>query len=245
VLCAFGGNGPVFACAMAQELGMRRIIVPPSPGLFSAFGLLYADVEHHFARSFRRLLRGIELADLNRAWDDMAAEARRQLDAEGFAPGQVRIRRLASLHYQGQTFDLTVPVGDGALHRAALAALEEDFGREHERTYGHRAGPEEPVELTEIRLIGKGIPERPLRPGALKPEKNGSDRFFSVELPLPPRRAYFGAEFGWLETPVVRRGDLGAARDGPCIVEEYDATCVIPPGARAELDDLGNILIRL
>ncbi|MGH8623248.1 MAG: hypothetical protein ACRET3_14015, partial [Burkholderiales bacterium] len=63
--------------------------------------------------------------------------------------------------------------------------------------------------------------------------------------PRPPRRAYFGPELGWLETPVLRRGDLEAARDGPCIVEEYDATCMIQPGARADLDEFGNILIRL
>jgi N-methylhydantoinase A len=125
--------------------------------------------------------------------------------------------------------------------------MEEAFGREHERTYGHRAGPEEPVELTEIRLIGQGISQRPLRPGALKlsSKEKESAPFSSDEQPLPPRRAYFGAEVGWLDTPVLRRGDLGAVRDGPCIVEEYDATCVIPPGACAELDDFGNILIRL
>jgi N-methylhydantoinase A len=239
VLCAFGGNGPVFACAMAQELGMRRIIVPPSPGLFSAFGLLCADVEHHLARTFRRLLRQIELADLNRAWDAMAAEARHQLTAEGFDAGQIRIRRLASLHYQGQTFDLTVPVGGEALDQVALAAIEEAFGREHERTYGHRAGPEEPVELTEIRVIGQGIPERPLRPQALQPAEPSD-----VEA-LPAREAYFGPETGWLETPILRRVDLTAPRDGPCIIEEYDATTVVPPGARARLDDLGSIMITL
>ena len=241
VLCAFGGNGPVFACAMAKELGMRRIIVPPSPGLFSAFGLLYADVEHHFARTFRRLLRRIELAELNQAWHAMAAEAKDQLTAEGFTAGQIRIRRLASLHYQGQTFDLTVPVGDGALDRAALAAMEEAFGREHERTYGHRAGPEEPVELTEIRLIGHGVPERPLRPQALTERSDA----VSDATPLAPRQAYFGPETGWIDTPVLRRGDLGASRGGPCILEEYDATTVVPPGARAVLDSLGNIEISL
>jgi N-methylhydantoinase A len=239
VLCAFGGNGPVFACAMAKELGMRRIIVPPSPGLFSAFGLLYADVEHHFARTFRRLLRRIELADLNQAWDAMAAEAKDQLTAEGFTAGQIRIRRLASLHYQGQTFDLTVPVGDGALDRAALAAMEEAFGREHERTYGHRAGTEEPVELTEIRLIGQGIPERPLSPQTLQPAEPGD-----VE-PLPSREAYFGPETGWLDTPILRRADLTTPREGPCIIEEYDATSVVAPGARARLDALGSIVIAL
>jgi N-methylhydantoinase A len=167
----------------------------------------------------------------------MAAEARHQLATEGFDAGQIRVRHLASLHYQGQTFDLTVPVGEGALDQAALAAIEEAFGREHERTYGHRAGPEEPVELTEIRVIGQGVPERPLRPQALRPAEPGD-----VEA-LPAREAYFGPETGWLETPVLRRVDLTAPRDGPCIIEEYDATTAVPPGARARLDDLGSSIM--
>lgn len=218
---------------------MRRIIVPPAPGLFSAFGLLYADVEHHFARTFRRLLRSMDLAALNEAWDALVAEARGQLEADGFTPGQMRIRRLASLHYQGQTFDLTVAAAEGPLDQSSLAALEEAFGEEHERTYGHRAGPEEPVELTEIRVIGQGIPKRPLRPQALRldPGHDGG--------PLPPRRAYFGPEAGWLETPVLRRADLATPRDGPCIIEEYDATCVVAPGAQAHLDGFGNIVLEL
>jgi N-methylhydantoinase A len=240
-LFAFGGNGPVFACAMARELGMRRIVVPPAPGLFSAFGLLYADVEHHLARTFRRLLRGVDLAALNEAWDELFGQARDQLEAEGFSRAQMRIGRLASLHYHGQSFDLTVPVPEGPIDTAAIARLEEAFGQEHERTYGHRAGPEEPVELTEIRVIGQGIPERPLRPQA--PEK-GADTFSEGE-PLPPRHAYFGPEIGWLETPVLGRADLARPREGPCIVEEYDATSVVPPGARAALDALGSIVITL
>ncbi|MGH6899121.1 MAG: hydantoinase/oxoprolinase family protein [Geminicoccaceae bacterium] len=238
-LCAFGGNGPVFACAMAKELGMRTIVVPPAPGLFSAFGLLYADVEHHYGRSLRRLLRQMDLGALNQAWDDLAFQARAQLQAEGFARARMRIQRQASLHYQGQSFDLTVPVPDGVLDPAALARLEEAFGQEHERTYGHRAGPEEPVELTEIRLIGHGIAERPLTPQALDLEAADRDD------PLPPRRAYFGTETGWLDTPVITRAALATPHEGPCIVEEYDATCVVPPGARASLDPLGNILIGL
>jgi N-methylhydantoinase A len=236
-LCAFGGNGPVFACGMARELGMRRIVVPPAPGLFSAFGLLYADVEHHYGRTFRRLLRQMDLGALNGAWDELMAEARAQLEAEGFSRVRMRIQRQASLHYQGQSFDLTVPVRDGALDRAALARLEEAFGQEHERTYGHRAGPEEPVELTEIRVIGQGIPEHPLTPQAL--DLIPDDRTAS----LPPRRAYFGPETGWLDTPVIARAALATPQCGPCIVEEYDATCVIPPGVRAALDRMGNIVM--
>ena len=242
-LCAFGGNGPVFACAMAQELGMRRIVVPPSPGLFSAFGLLYADVEHHYARTFRRLLRELDLAAL----DAGLAGARAPRPGASSrptasTPAAIRIRRLASLHYQGQTFDLTVPVADGPLDPATLARLEEAFGQEHERTYGHRAGPEEPVELTEIRLIGQGIPEHPLRPqapgarvGRHWPTRSRCRRAAPISAPRPAgsrRRSCAAAT-----SP--------APRDGPCIVEEYDATCVIPPGARASLDRFGNILIEL
>ena len=227
-LCAFGGNGPVFACAMARELGMTRILVPPAPGLFSAFGLLYGDVEHHYGRSFRRLLRQLDLDALNEAWEQLVGAARAQLLAEGFAPERTRIQRLASLHYQGQSFDLTVAVPDGAVDRAALARLEEAFGEEHERTYGHRAGPEEPVELTEIRVIGQGLPEHRVTPSGL------TLAAAAAADPFTPRRAYFGAEAGWLETPVARRGDLATPQSGPCIVEEYDATCVDSAGSPGE-----------
>src|ERR687892_366306 len=190
-LCAFGGNGPVFACTLAKELGMRRVLVPPSPGLFSAFGLLYAEVEHHYGRSFRRLLRGLDLDVLNGAWDAMEQEGRAELAGEGFAGDRVAIRRLASLHYQGQTFDLTVPVPDGALGPAEVATIEEAFGREHERTYGHRAGEDEPVELTEIRITARGIADRAVTPRGpeLAKTEAGAPRM---------RSAYFAPDVGWL-----------------------------------------------
>ena len=161
-LVAFGGNGPVFGAAMARALDIGRVVVPPAPGLFSSFGLLTADVEHHLSRTFRALLRGLDKAALNAAWDALAADAMRRLAADGYGGAAARIERHASLHYQGQTYELTVPVPDGPLDDAALAALEEAFGAEHERTYGHRAGPEEPVELVTLRVLGRGA--RPAAP---------------------------------------------------------------------------------
>jgi N-methylhydantoinase A len=119
-----------------------------------------------------------------------------------------------------------------------VAHLEEAFGREHEKTYGHRAGTEEPVELVSIQVVGQGlrdgagVPER-VRPSRAEPE------------PPAPRPAWFGAAHGWVETPVLRRSDLAMPRVGPLIVEEYDSTCVIPPGARARLDEGWNIAIEL
>jgi N-methylhydantoinase A len=235
-LFAFGGNGPLFACAMASALGMRRVIVPPCAGLFSSFGLLYADVEHHYSRTFRRLLRKCDLGEIERAWAALAREATEQLATEGYTGSRARLRRSAALHYQGQTYELNVIVPDGAIDQKMVAYLEEAFGAEHEKTYGHRAGADEPVELVTLQVIGQGVrvgPGIPERVRSSRPEPSAS----------PPRRAYFGSEIGWVPTPVIRRTDLASVRDGPGIVEEYDATCVIAPGWRAQLDGGGNIVI--
>ncbi len=242
-LFAFGGNGPLFACGMARALGMNRIVVPPSAGLFSSFGLLYADVEHHYSRTFRRLLRQADLGEIERAWNGLAAQAIEQLVAEGFRGAGARLRRSAALHYQGQSYELTVPVPDGAIDATMVVRLEESFGQEHEKTYGHRAGPDEPVELVSIQIVGQGM-----REGAGVPDRVHPSR--AEPAPTLPRPAYFGPEHdgpaqGWIETPILRRTDLAARRAGPLIVEEYDATCIVPPGAVASLDAGGNIVIEL
>jgi N-methylhydantoinase A len=238
-LFAFGGCGPLFAASMASALAIGRVVVPPSPGLFSSFGLLYADVEHHYGRTLRRLLRAADLAEIGAAWDALATQAHDQLVGQGFRGAHAQIKRSAALHYKGQTYELVVPVPDGPIDERMVARLEEAFAAEHERTYGHRAGPEEPVELVAIQVVGSG-----LREGSGVPERIVSNR---REPPLPPPRpAWFGAEHGFVETPVLRRSDLAAGkagRAGPLIIEEYDATCVVPPGWRAELDGGGNIVM--
>jgi N-methylhydantoinase A len=236
-LFAFGGNGPLFAGGMARQLEMRRIVVPPAPGLFSSFGLLYGDVEHHYVRTYRRRTLQLDLAELKETWRRMEAEALAQLAEEGFTGAATRLKRQADLSYHGQSFELTVPVPAGVLEASSIAAIEEAFGREHERTYGHRAGPDEPVELVTLRLVAQGIPERSRMPDRVQPPvalAGGGGR-----------DVYFGPEHGRLPTPILRRADLATPRVGPCIVEEYDATCVIPPDARAQLDDYGNIVIEV
>jgi N-methylhydantoinase A len=237
-LFAFGGNGPLFAAGMAAALGIKRIVVPPAAGLFSSFGLLYANVEHHYARTFRRLLRQSDLAEIGRAWEALARQAFDQLAAEGFSGVRAQIKRSAALHYKGQTYELVVPAPEGPVDERFISTLEEAFGAEHERTYGHRAGPEEPVELVAIQVVGTGV-----REGSAVPERVELSR--GEPQPQPPRRAYFGPDHGWMDTPVLRRSDLAGARTGPLIIEEYDATCLVPPGARAELDPGGNIVAEL
>ena len=249
---AFGGNGPLFAGTMAADLHMKRILVPPAPGLFSAFGLLYADVEHHYSRTFRRVLTEADPAEIDRAWRALEEEGRGQLAREGFPAGRMRFRRTASLHYRGQIYELNVaapPVDGGTVDRAWLDRLAEAFGAEHERTYGHRAGPEEPVELVNMMVVAEGLPDAPAVPDALHLDRarGGAEAAGSAGSGSRSRNAYFGPGTGWIETPVIGRPDLGegVAAAGPLIVEEYDATCLVPPGARASLDGYGSIVIDL
>ena len=184
-------------------------------------------------------MRAVDPLELGEAWDQLEREAVDQLRADGFKPEQMRLRRSANMHYQGQTFELTVPVSAGPLEPEAIASLAEAFGQEHERTYGHRAGPEEPVEIVNLQIVGRGISERPRIPQKLRQGQH------AAASRLPARQAYFGPHVGWLETPVLRRDDLETPHEGPCIVEEYDATCVVSPNATAVLDAYGNILIDL
>ncbi len=235
----FGGNGPLFATGMASELQMKRIIVPPSPGLFSSFGLLYADVEHHFSRTVQQVIRDMNPKQLTDVWRELEEMARTQLAIDGFSDSRMQFRRAANLHYKGQIFELNVAAPDGEFDMAKITELEEAFGAEHERTYGHRAGPKEPVEIVNAQLVGLGLPDRPRVPERV------IAKIRVLEKALEPRQAYFGPDTGWLKTPVLTRARLSTPVHGPVIVEEYDATCLIPPGARAKLDGYGNIIIDL
>jgi N-methylhydantoinase A len=238
-LVAFGGNGPVFAAGMAEAMQIPLVLIPPSAGVFSSFGLLYAEVEYYFTRTRKTLLRGADPHELQAIVAALEEDAQARLAADGFAADHIEIRRSASLHYQGQSFELRVLLAAGNLDWAALAALEEGFGVEHERTYGHRAGVEEPVELVSLEVIGRGIP---LTPRAAVAARAGLAP--DIAIAESRRRAYFGPTHGWLDAAVVNRSDLRTPHNGPCIVEEYDATCIVPPIWNAALDESGDIVLR-
>ena len=237
-LVAFGGNGPLFAAAMAEALTIRRLLIPPSAGVFSSYGLLYSEVAYHFTKTRKALLSEIDPTELGAILGDLEREARMRLAEDGFAPDRIELARSAALHYQGQSFELEVPLPAGAIGKVALAAIEEAYGVEHEKTYGHRAGADEPVELVTLKVVGHGIPDAPR--AALAANAELPQGVFIAE---PVRRAYFGPVHGWRDTDVVNRADLVEPRSGPCIIEEYDATCIVPPGTRASLDRFGNIAI--
>ena len=237
-LFAFGGSGPVLATEVARQLGMRRVIVPPNPGLFSAFGLLLSNIEHEFVQTFFRRSTEVGVGELEAMYDALEAQAHAALEADGFEPDQRTITRQADLRYSGQAYELTVPVGRNGTAGLDVADIVEAFGAEHLRTYGHRA-EDEPVDLVSVRVIGEAEPlgPRALDPGAaLRGHGEPGDR--------AGRAVYFGPALGSVDTPVIARAQLPAVPTaGPLIVEEYDATCVVPPDWRASLDATGNIVI--
>jgi N-methylhydantoinase A len=231
-LLAFGGNGPLFAAAIAAELGITRVIVPPLPGVFSAFGLLVADAEHHGTRSLRTRLDEADPTHVQSVLEGLVAAGAERLTRDGFPAERHMFRRAALARYVGQSSEIEVPLPDGDV----LAGFAELFGREHERNYGFRAPPEEPVELMGLSVIARGISERPRLPNSIPPAK--------VATPAS-RRAWF-PDAGWIDTPVVSRAQLTTApRQGPLIVQEYDATCLVPHGSAAALDSFGNIRLTL
>ncbi len=232
-LVAFGGNGPLFAAEMARSLEIGHVLVPPAPGVFSAIGLLEADLEHHLVQTFLRPLAAIGPGDLSAAFAGLEKEAAELLCSEGY-DGPVEIARAADLKYQGQSFELTVPVPPAWQEEDAGHRLAEAFATEHERTYGHKAEGD-PIQVVNLRLTARVI-----RPADRPPLRLAG----SSPVDASERQAYFGPRHGLVRTRVIGRGDLdGNARPGPLLVEEYDATTLIPPGCSTRLDTWGNIVI--
>ncbi|MSP90072.1 MAG: hydantoinase/oxoprolinase family protein [Alphaproteobacteria bacterium] len=222
-ILAFGGNGPVHAATLARLLEIKRILVPPVPGLFSALGMLFPDVEHHYVRTFKRNLDGLDATALETQFRTVEAEGRAALTGEGFAHSAQRFERQVDLRYTGANSELTVPFpaeGDPIL------LLRQLFGAAHERQYGYRSD-EEAVETMNLRVIARGVDAAGHVPERLSVR---AETWASTGA----RQVYFGPETGLLSTPICNRAELGPAwRAGPLLVEEFDSTTVVPPDGRA------------
>jgi len=235
-LLAFGGNGPLFAATIAAELGISRIIVPPTPGVFSAFGLLLAEAEHHSRQSLRTHLADADPARIEAVLRSLRETGARRLAREGFPPARQRFQHAALARYVGQSSEIEVPLPEEASGAALVARLAALFGAEHERTYGFRAPADEPVELVGLSVLARGVPDRPRLP----------DRIPPVTASVPPARDVWFPGEGWVRTPVTDRARLARSHlAGPAIIQEYDATCLVPHGAVASLDDFGNLRLNL
>jgi N-methylhydantoinase A len=230
VLLAFGGSGPVHAAGLASLLEVSRVIVPPHPGVFSALGLLAARQEHSTVRSLYGRFGELQPRELERLFD----EQRRDLLADlGAASNDgVETQRFLDLRYVGQGTELTIALPHGRISGSSLARTRAHFDDEHHRTYRHRSDVE--LEVVAMRMTASGAEHAWAR---RRPRDD--------KRPAARRRVYFGPA-GWLETAVVSRNEVKRhpAR-GPLIVEEYDATTVVPPNAVVHVDSDGNLVVDL
>jgi N-methylhydantoinase A len=244
-LVAFGGAGPVHANLLAQELGVPRVLVPPSPGVASALGMLTTNVRHDYRVTRLQPLADTRPGDLELLFREMEDRAVSSLREEGFATDRIRLRRSLDLRYVGQSWKLNVTCdGDGSLDPLQMKRA---FDEMHEQQYGYAVG-EEPVEVVNLALAAEGV-IRPLQPHELTVDPAESARTADDSAPRPVeqtvRPVYFRETRGFTDTPVYDRYQLaaGATIRGPAIVAEMDATTVIHPGYRALVDRFGILSI--
>jgi len=242
VMVAFGGNGAVHGASLAAHAGMTDIIIPPASGVFSALGLLFARIQHRLVSVHWCDVDKIDYAALNRAVQGLYRQAADLMAAEGVAVDRSEMRLALDMRYARQSSELGIPVGDGALTPEILARLVEQYHLEHERSYGYCSRTEQ-VQIVNLRLRARGLERQDHLPSP-SAARGGAQKASPAE-----RQVYFGPGRGWLSARVLRRGDLAETqRNGPLIVEEYDTTIVVPPGAtvratsgivRLHLDEAG------
>ena len=230
-LVAFGGAGPMHGALIAEELGMARVVIPPLPGNFSAFGLLVADTRHDVAKTEIMQLEFSDMSDIRRALKPLENEARERLRADGFDNDQIRIEASLDMRYVGQSFELNIMLP------AAFTDTEElmeAFHRAYEQRYSHRDRGS--GEVVAFRVTGFGTVDRPPLPSVL----GGNDLAGSVR---DKRQVIFNGVSK--ETTVYWREDLplNTIFEGPAIIEELGSTTVVPPNFNVSMDPTGSLIL--
>jgi N-methylhydantoinase A len=236
ILVAFGGAGPMFACEVAEQLEIERIVVPPAAGLLSSLGLLLAEPLHDSVRTVLREAESANGKELEKIFRKMEERARNLLLSEGVEEQDVTYQRFLDLRYQGQSYELSVPLRSGMLTGRVVGLAVGDFHQRHQTQYGY-SQPDKPVEIVNVRSYGKGKTGRIARvAGTFAPEKG----------PLKRRRVWFMDGPG-IECQVFGRNSLppGTKGKGPCVIEDYDSTLVVPTRARYVIDRNGSVSIAL
>jgi N-methylhydantoinase A len=232
-LVATGGNGGIHAIDLARDLGIARIVVPPLAGVFSAVGMLVSDVEHIALDTVTRSLDDLTSPELARIKEALAADVLRRLAADGFTGARAALVWEADMRHEGQATELTVYYDGNDLKQ--MASL---FVAEYAKTYGYE--DESPIELVKLRVIGRGLRERRLDFKHLRIDARAGAPA------LRSRRVSFARGSADVDVAVVTRAALSESpRQGPLIIEEFDATTVVPPDACVHRDNMGNIVLEV
>ena len=229
-LFAFGGAGPLHAAELAEELGVREVIIPPLPGVFSALGLLVTDYRHDYHTSIVKSADKLGDEELGEVYQTLEERALRALREEGIPEEKIRVIRMLDMRYWGQAYELTVP------YRGSIVEAVEEFHRLHEARYGYSM-PDERVEVVVARLEALGLVEKPRLPEARVREYRPEPR---------TRRKLYTGEQSWVKAPVYDRAGLrpGAMLEGPAVIESDESTIYVPPGHLALVDSRFSVHVK-
>jgi N-methylhydantoinase A len=237
VLFAYGGAGPLHAVEVAREIGMGKVIVPFAPGVFSAFGMLFADLRYDFVRTQYASLEDAAFDEIEKVYRALEQQGRDALATTSVKPQKIEVKRAADMRYVGQEHAVTVDLPMAVFKRKDRDAIKRHFDAQHAQRYGTSA-PQERAEIVSLRSTVTGLmrkpPQRKIARGQKAPAKAASSG---------KRKVYYGGK--WHLTPTYRRDALTAGNriKGPALIEEYASTTVLMPGDVMEVDALGNLVI--
>jgi N-methylhydantoinase A len=238
-MVAYGGAGPLHACNIAREMGIRKLIIPRSPGHFSAFGMLFSDLRYDYVRSRFARLADADFADIEAVYAELEAEGLAEIEKVSVAPERVVIARGADMRYVGQEHAVTVDLSSDLFANEDRAGIKARFDAIHDLRYGTCA-PQERSEIVSLRVTVTGMLEKPLLEEIVRGDAT------------PPSAAHTGnrpVRFGEdaLETATWDRMALIAGNriEGPALIEEHASTTVLHPGDTCEVDAFGNLVISI
>jgi len=233
-LVAFGGAGPMFACEVAEQLEINKIVVPPAAGLLSSLGLLLAEPLHDSMRTVLKDAEDVNPGELETIFRKMEGRAADLLHKERVKQRDIKYQRLLELRYQGQSYELPVPLSERIVTGGVVRSAVRDFHRIHQTKYGY-SQPGKSVEIVNVRSYCRG------KPGTIARVMGRRER---EEGPPKSRRVWF-MDGHSIECRVLLRDTLrlGTKGKGPCVIEDYDSTLVIPPRARYTVDRNGSVSI--
>jgi N-methylhydantoinase A len=236
-LVAFGGAGPMHANALGRLIRSRSVIVPPTPGVMSAFGFLSSDIQNEFPETYLRTAEDTPASELRAKVEGLIAQANEWLEGEGVEEDDKRFDLYADCRYYLQNIQIPCRFELDELAGEDSTFLRERFEEAHCQRYNFDL-PDSPLEIATVRVVGRGT----IKGVSLVESENGSGEDASGAV-LRNEKVYFGGE--WVETPIYGRGGLkpGNAVEGPAIVQQDDTTTVIEPGYRGSVDSFGNIRI--
>jgi N-methylhydantoinase A len=232
-LVAFGGAGPIHACALAEELEIKEILIPPNPGMFSALGLLTADLFHDYTKPLIKRIKDVEPNYLDIVFLEMEDAGYEVLTNEGISDDRQSSHRSLDLRYEGQGYELNVNIGKPIAKETISKSIKE-FHTKHREVYGY-SSEDEPVEVVNAKLRAIGVLDKPELTERAK---------YSINRQHERRKVFYETLNDWLETDVYPRTQVDDENNGPAILEQYDSTTVVYPGWSYMQDKLGNLILR-